>query len=78
MKNTFNIEQYSDGLLGAYGNHYGISLEEAVEELIYYNFWSEQYTEEELTEYLNKLSIDYHMRGTRWSEFKITKKESEE
>jgi len=70
----FNIEHYSDGLIRKFGNEYNLDLDEAVEDLIYYDFFSEQYTEDELKTYLSELKPGYTMRGTRWSEFKITKK----
>jgi len=70
----FNIEHYSDGLKRKYGNVYEVDLDEAVEELIYYDFFSNLYDEDGLTEYLTNLKPGYTMRGSRWSEFKITKK----
>ena len=69
----FNIQLYSDGRPKKYGNAFGLDIDEAVDELIYYDTFSEQYSEEELKEYLEKMKVGYVMRGTAWSEFKITK-----
>jgi hypothetical protein len=71
---TFDIEHYSDGLRSKYGNEYGLNLEEAVEHLIYFDYFSQKYSEEELTELLTNMKADYRMMGTRWFEFKVTKK----
>lgn len=74
MKTTFNIELSSDGRPSKFGNEFGLNLEEAAESLLYYDIFSNEYTEEEMTDYLEKLKPGYVMRGARWSEIKITKK----
>ena len=69
----FNIELYSDGLQRKFGNVYDKKLDDAVDELMYYLFFSEQYTFEEMEKYLKSMKPGYTMRGDRFSEFKITK-----
>jgi len=74
---SFNINLYSDGIPSKYGNVSDVSLEEAVDEMLYYDSISKKYTEEELTKILEDMKVGfqhYMMFGTRWSEFKVTKK----
>jgi len=71
---TFNICPNSDGIPSKYGNHYGIDLSEAVEELIYFDEFSEKYSEEELEAVLEAIKPgDYQCFGGRWSEFVVSK-----
>ena len=64
-----------DGILSPYGKVYDLDLDEAVEELIYFDIISEQFTEEELRTRLIEMSLGYIMYGGRWDEIKLTKNE---
>jgi len=67
----FSITLSSDGRQSQFGNEYDLNIDEAVEELIYYDFFSEKYTLEELKKYLEEMKVGYITRGDRWFEFKI-------
>ena len=69
--NTFNIYHYSDGMTRKYGNETNLNIEDAVENLIYYDIVSSEYSEEEL----EKMQSDFWI-GSRWYEIKITKNTS--
>jgi len=65
----YNITCNSDGRPSKYGNHYGIGLSEAVEELIYFDEFSEKYSEEELEAVLEAIKPgEYRCFGSRWAE----------
>jgi len=71
-ENTFNISHYSDGMTRKYGNETNLEIEDAVENLIYYDIVSSQYSEEELQDKLENMQSDFWI-GIRWHEIKITK-----
>jgi hypothetical protein len=55
-----------------YGNETNLEIEDAVENLIYYDIVSSQYSEEELQDKLENMQSDFWI-GSRWCEIKITK-----
>ena len=70
----FSVELYSDGIQGPYGNEYDLNIDDALNTLIYYDTFSEKYTANELYNYLNDMDTGYQLFGTRWAEFKLTKR----
>ncbi len=74
-ENTFNISHYSDGIRGKYGNETNLKIEDAVENLIYYDIVSSKYSEEELQDKLEEMQSDFWI-GSRWYEIKISKNNS--
>ncbi len=70
----FDITIYSDGKPSEFGNHKNLSIEEAVEELIYYNYFNERYSEEELKKILEEKSVGPTTYGQRWFTWEVTKK----
>jgi len=71
-ENTFNIYHYSDGMRRKYGNETNLEIEDAVENLIYYDIVSSEYSGEELQDKLENMQSDFWI-GIRWHEIKITK-----
>jgi|GEM_PF-2281690 len=74
-ENTFNIYHYSDGMTRKYGNENNLEIEDAVENLIYYDIVSSKYSEEELQDKLEEMQSDFWI-GSRWYEIKISKNNS--
>jgi len=73
---TFNLRLSSDGMPKEYGNVSNASLEEMIEELIYYNPISKKYDEDELHKILTEMKPgfeNYKMFGDRYQEFKVIK-----
>ena len=71
-ENTFNIYHYSDGMTRKYGNENNLEIEDAVENLIYYDLVSSQYSEEELRIKLETMKSDFRI-GDRWYEIEVSK-----
>ena len=74
-ENTFNIYHYSDGMTRKYGNENNLEIEDAVENLIYYDIVSSKYSEEELRSKLETMKSDFRI-GDRWAEIEISKNNS--
>jgi hypothetical protein len=75
MKNQeiYELQDYMDGISSPYGNYSNLSLKHAIL-ICQGNSNFNEYNEEELEEYLKSLEIGaYRMRGSRWSETKVTK-----
>ena len=74
-KETYNINIYNDGRPSPYGSETGLDLEEAIEELIYYDVISDNYDEDELEKALKGIKKnDYRMFGSGLSEIKVSKR----
>ena len=72
---SFDIGIYSDGRPSKYGNEYGLSLEDAVENLLYHDEVSDKYDEEEVEKMLSKMKKgDYKMIGSGWQQIKVTRR----
>ena len=70
---TYDIQLSSDGLPGKYGNEFNLDIDEAAAALLYYDEFSKRYSEETMIKFLKEMKLGYVMKGSRWSEFKITK-----
>ena len=68
---TFNIEIYSNGNKARFGNLYNLDIESATQELLYYDYFSERYSEEEVEKIL-RLIEKYIFMGEQFLSFKIT------
>ncbi len=68
---SFNIEIYSNGNKARFGNLYGLDIESASEELHYYDYFSERYSEEEVEKILLSIEKNIFM-GEQFLSFKIT------
>ncbi len=74
-KETFNITLYNDGRPSPYGRETGLDLEDAIEELIYYDVISDNYDEDSLEKALKGIKKnDYRMFGSGLTEIKVQKK----
>ncbi len=74
-KESFNITIYHDGRPSPYGNETGLDLEDAIEELIYYDVISDNYDEDELEKALKGIKKnDYRMFGSGLVEIKVSKR----
>ena len=71
----FDLNLYSDGRHSQYGNCKDLEIDELVDELIYYDYFNSRYEEDELFELLKNKSDGSTMYGTRWFEWRITKKQ---
>jgi hypothetical protein len=58
-----------------YGNETNLEIEDAVENLIYYDLVSSQYSEEELRSKLETMKSDFRI-GERWYEIEVSKNTS--
>lgn len=72
---TFNIQTYKDGVPSNFTNWSGLDIDEAIEELIYYNVVTELYSVDELKTLLLSIKPNNHIFiGSSFFQFKITKK----
>lgn len=72
IKNTFNIYHYSDGKRMEYGNETNLEIQDAIENLIYYDIVNSKYSEDELENKLKNLDSDFCIR--KWGyEINVTK-----
>ena len=72
----YNIEIYISGKKAKYGHHYNLDIEQTADELIEYDYFSEQYTLEELEFILEVAFTDcspYLFLGEEFLCFKITR-----
>jgi hypothetical protein len=74
---TFSIIQRSDGIISKYGQENNLDIDDCIENLIYYNIISDNYTEDELRILLNNLKLNQtHTFGSRWTQTEVTKTHS--
>ena len=69
----FSIELYFNGLSEKYGNEFNLNIDEAAESLMYYNEFSNQYTDETMLKFLKEMKFGYVIKGSGFNEWKITK-----